>query len=330
MTESSELAPRDVRSAVVRIAVTTALALAFSLGVYLLLEAVRPRGGLISFSFLLVLPAAVSAFVSYVADPWAERRLWTYLLIPLWIGLAAIAAAAVFLRESVICILLLTPLWLASGMLGSGLTYAVRRRLKRGRVYCTAVVLAPLAMMGVEPALPPPGAEAVVTRSVVIDAAPARLWPLLRGIPDVHPGEGRWNLTQDVIGLPRPLGARLVGEGVGAERLAGWGAHIHFRERVVGWAPGRSLGWRFIFDDPAAWDVTDSHLRPDSPYFRITTGGYTMTPAGPGRTRLTLATHYWIRTPVNAYAQAWGELFIGDLETNLLALVKGRAAPARA
>ncbi len=64
---------------------------------------------------------------------------------------------------------------------------------------------------------------------------------------------------------------------------------------------------------------------PDSPYFRVTDGGYRMTPLGDDRTQLSLDTRYWMRTPVNSYAALWGELFLGDMENNLLAMIKQRA-----
>jgi hypothetical protein len=32
-----------------------------------------------------------------------------------------------------------------------------------------------------------------------------------------------------------------------------------------------------------------------------------------------------MRTPVNGYSALWGEMFIGDMEANLLAIVKQRA-----
>ena len=118
---------------------------------------------------------------------------------------------------------------------------------------------------------------------------------MLRGIPDVRAGEGRWNISQDVIGVPRPRGATLVGEGVGAERRADWGDRIAFRERITAWQPGQRIAWRFIFDDIAGWGFTDRYLMPDSPYFRVTDGGYTLTPLGAGRTRVTLETRYWIK-----------------------------------
>lgn len=317
--------PRDSRGAALRIVAAVAVAVAFGLGVYALLQATWPSRGLVSFSFLLMLPAAVSAFVAYVADPWGERRLRAYLMVPVWL-LAAVVVVSIFvLKEGVVCVVMLAPLWLGSGAAGASITYHLRRRFRRGRTYGLAVLALPLLAMQVEPYLPPPAAEAVVTRTIVVEAPAERVWPLLRGIPDVHPGEGRWNLSQDVIGVPRPLGARLVGEGVGAERLARWGAQVSFRERITEWSPGRRIGWRFIFDDIDGWRFTDRHLTPDSAYFRVTTGGYSLAPLGANRTRVTLETRYWMKTPVNGYAALWGEVFLGDLEGNLLALIKQRA-----
>ncbi len=313
------------RSPVVRIAAATALAAAFALGVYLLLNALRPSSGIIAFSFLLVLPAGISAFVAYVSDPWGRAGFNRYLMVPVYIVLAVCIMSLVVLREGVICVLLLAPLWLIAGLAGSGLTYVIRRRLRRGRHYCAALFVAPLLAMQVEPMLPLPATEAVVTRSAIIAAPAEAIWPLLEGIPDVKPGEGAWNLSQDVIGIPRPLGARLVGAGIGADRLANWGRRVRFRERITAWEPGRRIGWRFIFDDIEGWKFTDRHLMPDSAYLRVTRGGYTLAPIDAGHTRVTLDTHYWMKTPVNGYAALWGELFLGDLEDNLLALVKQRA-----
>ncbi len=319
----------EPRSPAIRIAAAFATAFAFALGVYLLLEAVEPNGGVISFSFLLILPAAISAFVAYVADPMGERPWRFYAMVPVWILLAVIVASVFLLREGVICIILLAPLWLISGVIGTGITYSMRNRAKDGTTYCSALLLAPLMAMQIEAQVPLPIAEASVTRSIIVNASPAQIWPLLLGIPDVHPGEGRWNLSQDVIGIPRPVGARLIGSGLGADRYADWGDRIKFRERITDWQPGKTLGWRFIFDDIEGWKFTDRHLMPDSPHFHITTGGYRMEPLANGRTRVILDTRYMVRTPVNLYSQLWGEFFLGDVENNLLGLVKGRAEAAR-
>lgn len=105
-------------------------------------------------------------------------------------------------------------------------------------------------------------------------------------------------------------------------------AFVAFRERIVEWRPGERIDWRFIFARIDGWRFTDRHLIPDSAYFRVATGGYSLEPLGPGRTRLVIETRYWLRTPVNGYSALWGEIFLGDLENNLLALVKARAERA--
>ncbi|PAX09108.1 hypothetical protein CKY28_03510 [Sphingomonas lenta] len=320
--------PSRRRTAAIRITAALAVALAFALGVYLLLEFTRPNGGLISFSFLIILPGAISAFVAYVADPWGERSRGAYLLVPVWLSLAAIVASAAFLREGVICIVMLAPLWLLSGMAGAALTYSFRRRRPEVDIdafYSAALLALPVIALQVEPFIPLPEASRTVSRSVVVHAPPQAIWPLLRGVPDVRPGEGRWNFTQDVIGVPRPVGARLIGNGLGADRHAVWSHRIRFRERVVDWEPNERIGWRFIFDDVAAWAFTDRHLTPNSSYFRVTTGGYAVEALSGGGSRVTLTTRYWMRTPVNAYCALWGKLFLGDLENNLLAVIRQRA-----
>ncbi|KQN04161.1 SRPBCC family protein [Sphingomonas sp. Leaf25] len=313
-------------SAGLRIAGAIGVALIVALGAYLMLEATQPDSGLVSFSFLLLLPAGISAFAGYVSDPLATRSLSHYMKVSLYLYGAAMLLSAVVLREGVICVLMLTPLWLGSGCIGAVIAYRLRRRGDAGnRLHSAALLVVPLLAMQIEPAIPLPTDHATVERSAVIAASPETLWPLLRGVPDVRPGEGRWNVSQDIFGIPRPIGATLSRDGIGGERIGVWEYGIRFRERIIDWQPGRRIGWRFVFDDSDGWDFTDRHLRPDSRYFRVTTGGYRMTPLGDGRTLLTVHTSYRITTPVNAYSRLWGELFLGDLENNLLGILRQRA-----
>lgn len=312
------------RGAALRIFCAFLAALAFALGVYLLLQAVRPSG-LVGFGFLLVLPAAVCAFVCYVADPWGKRDFSFHMVVPFAILLAVIVVSAVFLREGVVCILLLSPLWLASGLVGAFAIHRLRLVIKGATSRAAAFAVLPLLAFQFEPLIPVPETVAAVSRSIVVDAPPQVVWPLLRGVPDVQPGEGRWNLSQDVFGVPRPTGARLVGEGVGALRLARWDHGVAFDEVITEWTPERRIAWRFVFRDMDRWAFTDRHVTPDSAYMKVTTGGYRLEPLPGGRSRVTLETAYWMKTPVNGYARLWGEVFVGDLENNLLAVIKQRA-----
>lgn len=296
----------------------------FALAIYFLLDSTR-SAALISFSFLLILPTALAALLCYLADPPGTRSFGYYQKV-IWIfaGLVLLTSMIV-LREGTICILMLMPLWIPCLYLGAYLTHRLRHRRGDGRIYCAGLVTFPLAALLIEPLVPLPVAQVDVSRSRVIAASSATLWPLLEGIPDVRAGEGQWNLSQDVIGVPRPRGATLIGSGLGAERRARWDYGIAFRETIDRWQPGREIGWRFQFDDFRGWDMTDRHLLPDTPTFKVVSGSYRMEPVDAGHTRLTLTTRYRIRTPVNGYARLWGEFFLGDLHNNLLALVAKRA-----
>lgn len=108
------------------------------------------------------------------------------------------------------------------------------------------------------------------------------------------------------------------------------GRPIRFREQIIDWVPRKRISWRFVFDGVAGWDYTDRHLMPDSPYFRVTTGGYRLERLGPNRTRVILHTRYRVTTPVDAYSASWRDLFLRDLANNLLAIIRARAEqPAR-
>lgn len=126
---------------------------------YVLLSAVvaGSLSGTISLTFLLVLPAALSALISYGADPSGTRSLGFYAAMPFLSWIAVVAAGALALGEGVLCILMLTPLWLLGGLVGSILTYSARRRMRdRRRLFAGTALLLPLLSAQIEAALPVP------------------------------------------------------------------------------------------------------------------------------------------------------------------------------
>lgn len=315
-------------SAGLRVLAAFAVALAFALAVYALLSVVDPSEGMIGFGFLAVLPAALAAFVCYIADPLGKKGIGSYLMVPVWLVLAVSVLAVVVLPEGVVCILMLAPVWLVSGVAGAALTYVLRTRIARGRHYVSTLALVPLLVMAADPHLPRPEAEVTVGRSIEIAASPEAVWPLLEGAGGIGPEEGIWTVTQSLIGVPRPQSVWLKGQGIRALRKVEWQRGIRFEEVITEWQPLRRIGWDFRFGDHQGWEITDPHLMPDSAYMQIRRGGYSLTPLPGGMVRVRLETTYWMRTPVNGYAALWGELLLGDLEANVLAILKARAEMA--
>lgn len=296
--------------------------------IYYLID-IGPGGagsGAMTISFLLIVPAILSALVCLATDPKGKRDGGHYFIVPFFLFGAALIAGVLLFGEGVICVLLLMPLWIVGGLAGSGLTYVIRKRVReRGRLFSSALLLLPFLAMQVEAASPPAVEWLDVRREVVVDAPPERVWPLLVAIPDISAGEGRWNATQDLFGVPRPSEAALIRRDGELVRLARWGGGVRFEERITSAQPGRSLEWQFAFPDASVQEHTDRHISPDGAHLRIATGAYELTPMPGGRTRLQLATRYAVRTPLNFYAAWWGEWLLGDIQNNVLGIVKDRA-----
>ena len=243
--------------------------------------------------------------------------------------------------EGLVCILMVLPFWLVAGFGGSLATWAIHRRRQRlnadggaSRLHAVGLLALPAALLLAEEANPPLWETRTVVRSIEIAAPAAEVWPLLLAIPAVRPDEGIATFTHDIAGIPRPAEARLVQRGDRLVRLGRWGDAIHFEERVTRLVPGRAIGWNFAFPGTSVEDYTDRHISPDGPMLNIVEGGYTLIPLRKDRVRVSLSTTYRMRSRIGWYAGCWGELMLGDVHDNVLAIIRARAekghAPASA
>jgi hypothetical protein len=318
---------RPPRRPFLRLALAFVVALSIAFSVYLVMN-MGAAGGVASLWFLFLFPALLCALVCYIGDRDAAWSSGAYLLIPVvFVGLVDLGAAFV-LHEGVICLLMLSPIWLAGGWAGAFAVRSVRRRAAERRQIESTFVILPLVAAILEGQIPTPHEPVLLTRSVLVHATPAEIWPYAVANPSIGAGEGRWNITQNLIGVPRPRATVMRGSGVGAVRTAYWGDHINFEEDITRWAPGQVLGWKFKFSNSSLRDYTDKHMSPDGQFLKIDSGDYTITPVSPGVTRLTLNTRYIAMTHANAYARLWGEFLLGDVQDNILTIIQHRAEAA--
>ena len=89
------------------------------------------------------------------------------------------------LKEGTICVIMLSPIWLVSGMAGTLALEWARGQAGDGdgqpRVYAAGLVALPLVLLPIEASLPFPEDRYRVERSVVI-AAPAEAIPVQAGV----------------------------------------------------------------------------------------------------------------------------------------------------
>lgn len=301
-------------------------ALLVSLAFYLIAETTSKdaASSIIGVSILLVLPYSLGAVLYLALDPRGQKPKLTT-SIPIALVLVILASSAVFFQEGIICIAMLTPLWWLFSWFGALTVKALHNRYRaRTKLHSTILIILPFLVLGIDSSTHAPTTHESVERSIIINAAPQDIWPHLLKMDDIRDQEGRWNITQNLLQVHRPRAAIVVGEGLNAKRLAAWGDDITFEEHISHWEENNALRWNFVFPNDSVHKYTDRHISPDGAHLKIKEGGYILQPISQNQTRLTLDTQYTMSTPVNAYGALWGELILGDIQTNILHIVKHR------
>ena len=108
-------------------------------------------------------------------------------------------------------------------------------------------------------------------------------------------------------------------------RTGHWQGGIRFEEIVTHWDANRAMQWRFAFPDPSISLKTDPHIDPHGRQLWIDKGGYRLTPMPGGKTKVELWTQYDLITWLNGYAALWGDVMLGDIQDNVLAIIKQRS-----
>jgi hypothetical protein len=308
-----------------------ALALAVAFSAYLLFSLSKAGSAwFASLWFLALLPALLCALICHIGDPDQNRSAGFYGLVPLVLVGIVDAGSVLFLHEGAICLIMLSPIWVVSGWVGAFLLRSQRKSAMNRKTLQSSFLIIPLIAGLVEAQIPRPHEQVLLTRSILVHATPGEIWPYAVSNRSISTDEGRWTITHNIIGLPRPRATVMKGAGVGAVRTAYWGDHINFEERITQWAPGQRLGWTFSFSNDSLQDYTDKHISPDGEFLKIDSGDYTICPISSDTTQLTLNTRYIAMTHINLYAKLWGEFLLGDTEDNILTIIKNRSEAAHA
>lgn len=283
---------------------------------------------LFGYGFLLVVPfVAALLLAALVRVYWIDGGNRTDLVAAIVsITLVIVVLGLAIASPLIICLTMVAPYWLIGGIAGG---FASRWVVKR-QPHLQALILVSLfaatgGLLVLEPRVGYPTDSYVVSRSVVIAAKAQDVWPHLLRLDNVQSSEQKWTFSQDILAVPRPTEAIVHGAGVGAVRTARWQRDVWFEEHVTGWEPNRSLEWTFVFPEGSTFTGIDQHIDPRGPNLIIQTGGYSLVPLGDRSIRLDLHTTYTASTAVNGYSSLWGELILGDIQTNILSIVKRRA-----
>ncbi len=273
---------------------------------------------------LVLFPMAITSVVTILADPRGEGRVWRHIKIG-WICITAfLVLSVVALREAGICIVMASPFFYIGSALGSWLSSLSLRKL-RSRSMASCIAILPLVGLPGPPIAPAPPHDDQVSSVIAIDAPPETVWRNTVEIPDIRPSERKWTFSHDIVGIPRPMDARIDGQGAGAVRHLRWTRGVTFEEVVTSWRQDKSLAWTFRFEPKSIPDSVEGHIKVDSAYLKLLGGDYRLDPLPGGKTKLTLTTRYRIATPINFYCDLWGHVFLNDFHSAVLNVIRERS-----
>ena len=260
---------------------------------------------LISSDFLLV-PLVMGLIAAFF---WKDLALTTaeYFLYSLVNSAFGLVCAGVFMREGVICLVIVSPLLLGFVVLGA-LSGRWLFQWKNNRLNFSLIPLA-LAFL-VFDVLSPHHSENAVSDKIVIHAPPAQVWAHLAAVPVITEKPSYW-LFQ--MGLPYPVQSTVSGLGVGARRRCIFSHQRVFEERITEWQPGHKL----------TFDITQQPLDPEIlGHARVERGQFVLQDNQDGSTTLTGTSWYELYVYPSWYYDLWASRIARQVHLRVMDHIK--------
>ena len=225
---------------------------------------------------------------------WFWRRLnrtlgWSF-LDALWVTLVGLAAAAIVLREGVVCLVIVSPalyVFILCGILLGRVWF----RPNYSKLQLTIFPL--LALITLGESVYHSERQAVVTDRILIQAPPAKVWPHVLAFPEIPNVPDYWIFR---LGLPYPTTTTNGGNFVGADRQCIFSNGVIVKERVAEFVPNEKL----------TFDVAEQPADPEA-YGHITLhrGQFILQDNHDGTTTLIGSSWYTLHVRPRWYFDLW-------------------------
>lgn len=289
-----------------------------------------PVFDLMSKAFLFGVPFVLGFVQVYISESYIQRR-WRERLTMPWVpALLCLAASLIFSWEGLICVVLFAPLTLFLSSLGgiaAGLTRDAVHPRRKNLVFLCCLML-PIAIAPLENLRPPQARMRTVATEIEIAAPPGVIWDQIKSVPAIRASELQNSWTHR-IGFPRPVEATLSHEGIGGVRRATFERGVLFMETITRWEPPHQLAFSIRAATASIPPTTlDEHVTIGGPYFDVLEGEYIIQPSAGNHATLHLSSRHRLSTRFNTYAAFWSDAIMGDIQQNILRVIKHRCEQA--
>jgi hypothetical protein len=288
---------------------------------------------IMSITFIFLVPFGVG-YLTVLLMPPASIRSSTAAFWAPWLTSLALLGITVLLKiEGLICWLMIFPIFAIIAGIGGAVAFSQRPRKDRNsdspprptNLHMSLLVAGPLLLGFIEgeKALIPK--QLTISREVVVEASPAVVWRQLTSRRAVAPRASTRSLAA-LFGFPRHLTTTLDSFQVGGKRVAYYEQGLYFEETVTSYQPARQLVLH-VNANPGAVPpaVMDEHILIGGKHLDILQDTYQLLPLAGGRTRLRLASQFYINTPFNWYAEIWAHYLMSDILDGELTGLQARA-----
>jgi hypothetical protein len=285
---------------------------------------------LLSLSFLVVMPVGLGAITAHFT-PSTKSSWWRLVWAPFLAVLGFLAAALLFHLEGLICVLIMSPLFLLMAWVGATVYARLTTDLPSHRdktLVVAAFALLPFVIEPIEQYVDNPDDFRRVENTIEINAPAAVVWQHIIRVAPIGAADLGHSMIDD-IGFPRPIEATLTREGVGGVRHATFERGVEFIETVDDWQPLKQLSFSIVPNTATIPPTTfDEHVIVGGRFFDVLRGTYELRPASHGRTLLVLHSQQRLSTHLNWYAGLWTSFVMSEIQSRILVVLKHRCERA--
>lgn len=228
----------------------------------------------------------------------------------LGLTMLGLAGAGVFLREGIICLLIVSPLYYVFTFSGALIG---RIWFKTPPTTFHAAIFPVLALMTIGEPLLRSEHTGVVIDELLIHAPPAKVWPELTSFPEIPKPPTFWLFR---LGLPYPQATTSAGDFVGADRRCIFSGNAVFKEVVSDIIPSSKLTFDIVESPPDPELI--GHLTPRR-------GEFLLRDNGDGTTTLVGSTWYALHVRPLWYFDWWTQHIFRAVHLRVMEDVRRRA-----
>ncbi len=221
--------------------------------------------------------------------------------------------------EGVFCVLTAAPIWLICTIMGSFIGKSLAGAKYGTPVLFCAMPLVLLTTIRVDQINVP--AERLVETSIIIDASPEEIWPLLFNLSNLGEPD-TWYFR---AGVACPMGTKSEIEENSRTCILTTGK---MRETITLMRPGKVVRWRVDYTPPTMreWNPfgtpNPKHLTES---FRVLEGGFEMQGLSDGKTRLRGWTTYKSEVAPDIYWNLWNSMIVRDVQRRVMTEIANQA-----